>query len=124
MGVATADDVTGKDSLICTAWSAVACSTEGTCEDSEAWRLNMPDFVKVDLRERQLSTPEGTDQPRFTEIEGIWRNAGQLFLNGSQEDRGFTWVINEGTGEGTIAIVTDTTAIVLFTACAATDNLR
>jgi hypothetical protein len=33
-------------------------------------------------------------------------------------------VINEATGEGTLAIVSDTTIVTLFTACAAGDRLQ
>jgi hypothetical protein len=122
-GAASADDVTGAEHILCTAWHAIACSTEGDCESTEAWRLSIPDFVKVDLETRQLVTPEGSEQPRQTAIGNISRNLGKLFLTGTQDDRAYSWVINEGSGEGTLAIVSDTTVISLFTACVATDNL-
>jgi len=123
MGSAAADDVTGKDRFVCTSWRAISCSTEGACESTDAWRLNMPDFLKVDLRAMEMVTPEGTDEPRSTKIGSLARNAGRLFLNGSQDVRGFTWVINESTGEGRFVIVSDTTSITLFTACAPSDRL-
>jgi hypothetical protein len=122
--VAAADEITGSDRFVCTAWHAISCSTEGDCKPTEAWRLNMPDFLKVDLRARELQTPEGSEQQRFTSIESVSRNGGLVFLNGWQEARGYTWVINEGTGEGTLAIVSDTTVVTLFTACATSDRLR
>lgn len=121
---AQADDITGADTFICTAWHATVCTTEATCEQTEAWKLDMPDFLKVDLDEGVLSTPERSDAPRYAEIESIHRNAGRVFLNGWQQERGFSWVINEASGEGTIAIVNETTVVTLFTACAATDVLR
>ena len=123
-GAASADDITGEDTFICTAWHAIACTTEATCDQTEAWRLEMPDFIKVDLNEEVLVTPERSDQPRFANIGNIERGEGRLFLTGSQDERGYTWVINEATGEGTFAIVTDTTVVALFTACAATSVLR
>lgn len=121
---ALADDVTGKDSLVCTAWQAISCSTATSCETTEAWELNLPDFVKVDLEAQTIGTFEGAAEDRATEIASVLRQDGKVFLNGIQEDRGFTWVINEETGEGTLAIATDTTVISVFTACAATDNIR
>ena len=124
VGSAWGDDITGEQRFICTAWHAISCSTEGNCNQTEAWRLNMPDFLKVDLRARELATPEGSDQPRFTEIGSIERKEGRIFLNGSQQDRGYTWVINESSGEGTLAIVSDTTVVTLFTACAASSRLQ
>jgi hypothetical protein len=123
MSLAAADEIIGKDQFVCTAWHAITCTTEGQCNPTEAWRLNMPDFLKVDLDAEELQTPEGTDEPRFTAIESISRNEGRIFLNGWQQARGFTWVINEESGEGTLAIVSDTTVVTLFTACAASDRL-
>jgi hypothetical protein len=123
IGSAAADEIIGKDQFVCTAWHAITCTTEGECNQTEAWRLNMPDFLKVDLDAEELQTPEGTDEPRFTAIESISRNEGRIFLNGSQQARGFSWVINEESGEGTLAIVSDTTVVTLFTACAASDRL-
>lgn len=121
---AAADDLTGHDEFICTAWHAVMCTTEGTCTPTEAWRLAMPDFVRIDLDARELTTPEGSEQPRFSTIESIGRNNGRIFLNGWQESRGFTWVINEASGEGSLAIAEDNAVVTLFTACAAAENLR
>jgi len=124
MATASADDLTGADSFICTAWHAVVCTTEATCDPTEAWRLEMPDFIKVDLEEEVLVTPERSDEPRFAMIEDIERSSERIFLNGWQDTRGFTWVINEASGEGTLAIVSDTTVVTLFTACAATEVLQ
>lgn len=121
---ATANEITNKDRFVCTAWQAFSCSTESNCEATEAWRLNLPDFVRVDLRARTIGTLPGSEEPRTTEIESVSRNESRLFLNGWQEDRGFTWVINEQTGEGTMAITSDTTVITLFTVCAPTDEIR
>jgi hypothetical protein len=121
---AAADDLTGQDRFVCTAWHAVMCTTEGSCTPTEAWRLQIPDFLKVDLRAREMATPEGSEQVRFTTIENIGRNEGRIFLSGWQQARGFTWVINEASGEGSLAIASDTAVVTLFTACAASDNLR
>jgi hypothetical protein len=123
-GTATADDVTGTDRWVCTVWQAISCSTEGDCKSTEAWRLNIPDFLKVDLGAKELVTPEGSDEQRSSSIETVTRRDGRVFLSGSQGARAYSWVINEASGEGTLAIVSDTTTITLFTACAASDQLR
>lgn len=123
-GSTLANTITGRNAFVCTAWQAMSCSTSDECKTTEAWRLNLPDFVRVDLRAQEFSTLPGSDEMRTTPIASITRTDGLLFLSGSQQDRGFTWVINEDTGEGTMAIVTDTTVISLFTACAATEDLQ
>ena len=121
---AVADDLTGHEQFVCTAWHAVKCTTEGPCTPTEAWRLQMPDFIKIDLEAGEIATPEGTAEPRFTTIENVRRNESLIFLSGSQNDRGYTWVINEASGEGSLAIVADNAVVTLFTACAATADLR
>jgi hypothetical protein len=82
--------------------------------------LNLPDFLKVDLDAEEFTTLPGSEVTRFTPIDSIARESGRIFLNGSQARRGFSWVINESTGEGTVAILSDATAITLFIVCAAT----
>ena len=120
---AAANPLIGKDSFICTAWHAMSCSTADACKSTEAWQLNIPDFVKVDLDARSIGTLPGDEDSRSTQIESVARRDGKVFMNGSQEDRGFTWVINEESGEGTLSIASDTTVIALFTVCAATDDI-
>ena len=121
---AVANEITGEDSFVCTAWRAVSCSTASDCENTEAWQLNIPDFVRIDLEDQTISTLPGSDEERTSEFQSVSRQQGRLFLNGTQDDRGFTWVINEETGEGTLAIATETTVISLFTVCAATGDLQ
>jgi len=121
---ASADDLTGKDSFVCTAWQAIPCTTAGDCTPTEAWRLDMPDFVKVDLRAREIATLEGSDQPRAAEIANVARSDGMIILSGHQSARGFVWVINEASGEGTFAIASDSSNVTVFTVCAATDAVR
>ena len=112
-----ADDLTGSQSFICSAWHAAVCNTEGACDDTEAWRLNMPDFLRVDLRGKELVTPERSDQPRASPIETIAREGRQLFLSGRQEQRAWTWIVNETSGEGVLALVSENSSVTLFTVC-------
>lgn len=123
-GAAMADDITGKNRFVCTAWDAVNCTTERTCEHTEAWRLNLPDFLKVDLDAKEFTTLPGSEVTRYAAIDNIARSEGRIILSGHQGARGYSWVINESTGEGTITIVSDTTSLSAFVVCAATDVMN
>jgi hypothetical protein len=116
-----ADDLTGSQRFVCSAWHAAVCGTEGTCEATEAWRLNLPDFLEVDLRGKVMQTREGSDEPRTTPIQNVAREGNQIILSGHQETRGWSWVVNEGSGEGVLALISDNSSVSLFTVCTATD---
>jgi hypothetical protein len=116
-----ADELTGAQFFMCSAWHAAVCNTDGSCDATEAWRLNMPDFLQVDVRGKVMKTPDGSDQPRESPIATLVREAGKLFMSGHQETRGWTWIINETSGEGVLALVSDNSSVTLFTVCTATD---
>jgi hypothetical protein len=119
-----ADDLTGSESFICTGWHAAVCNTEGVCDNTEAWRLNMPDFLRLDLRNKELFTPEGSDEPRASPIESIAREDNKIYLSGRQGTRGWSWIVNESSGEGTLALVTENSSVTIFTVCTSTDGLE
>jgi len=85
---------------------------------------------RIDDGQEDLRTALPTDRPGDARGSGRGVGSGErhhrrerLHLHGSQEDRGYIWIINEASGEGTLSMVTDTTVISLFTVCAATDDV-
>jgi len=118
-----ADSLVDSNNFLCTGWSAATCTTEGECDVTEAWRLNMPDFVTVDLEAELLLTPEASDEPREAEFEIRRRDEGLIVLQGIQEDRAWSWVINETSGEGTMSISSDSSNVTVFTVCTPTEGL-
>jgi len=122
-GTVWADDLTGSDSLICYGWSAAVCSIEGECENSSPWQLNMPDFLRLDLDAGLAMSTETAPEERETELQSIEREDGTIILQGRQENRAFSWLITEATGEGTLTLSTPTEGITIFTLCTPADNL-
>jgi hypothetical protein len=122
-GTVWADDLTGSDSLICYGWSAAVCGIEGECENTTPWQLNMPDFLRLDLDAGLATSTETAPEERETELQTIERENGTIVLQGMQEDRAFSWLITEATGEGTLTLSTPTDGITIFTLCTPTENL-
>lgn len=120
---ALADDITGSDELLCYGWSAARCDTEAECEVTAPWRLNMPDFIKVDLDNEVVTTTGGEVEQRETPLSTVSREQGLLIMQGQQEGRVFSWIITEMTGEGTLSVGTPGEGITVFTVCAAMENL-
>ncbi len=118
-----ADDLTDSDSLVCYGWSAFVCSIEGECEATAPWQLDMPDFLRLDLRARVVTSTETAPEERVTEIQTLVREDGTILLQGRQDERPFSWLIVEATGEGTLTMSTPGEGITVFTLCTPAENL-
>ena len=122
-GAVFADDVTGSDSLLCYGLSAARCETGEACASVEPWRLNLPDFVKLDLRGKRIQTTAGSPEQRETPLETVQRSNGTIRIQGVQGERAFSWLILETSGEGTLSVAGHGQGVTVFTICTAVDKL-
>jgi hypothetical protein len=122
-GAVFADDVAGSDSLLCYGLSAARCETGEACEAVAPWRLNIPDFVKLDLRGKLINTTAASAEQRETPLQSVQRSNGMIVIQGSQGERAFSWVISETTGEGTLSVAGHGQGVTVFTVCTAVDKL-
>lgn len=122
-GAAAADELTGSDSLLCYALSATRCEHGGNCTEREPWELNLPDFVKLDLRAKRITTTEASGSLRETPIRTVERANGNILLQGVQGERAFSWLIAEASGEGTLTVSSLAAGLTVFTVCTPIDKL-
>lgn len=100
---------------------ATVCTLDGeTCEKMEPWELNLPDFVRLDLRARLLKSTDSAKESRQTQIASLERENGFVYMQGLQNGRAYSWVIAQQSGEGTITINTFDTGVTIFTVCTPT----
>ena len=118
-----ADDLTDSNSLLCYGWSASVCSIEGECELTAPWELDMPDFLRLDLRAGVVMSTETAPAEREVEIQTQVREDGTIGLQGRQGERAYSWLIVEATGEGTLTMSTPGEGITVFTLCTPIENL-
>ena len=85
--------------------------------------LNVPDFVKVDLKAKLISSTDES-QVRETTIQNMERSDGLIVLQGMQNRRAWSWVIDELTGEGVMSFADEERAIALFGACTPLEKLK
>jgi hypothetical protein len=117
VGPVLADDLTGSDRFLCTSVLATSCGDDGECESAPPWELNIPQFIKVDLDARTLSTTKTSGENRSTRIKSVERENGLIILQGSEQGRAFSFVITEETGMSSIAVARDGLAVAVFGAC-------
>jgi hypothetical protein len=120
-GSALADALGSGNEFLCYGLTATVCTIEaGQCETREPWELDLPDFVRLDLRGRVIKSTAAALEQRETSIARMEREDGLIFLQGSQNGRAFSWVISETTGEGTMMINSQDTGVTVFTVCTPT----
>ena len=115
--VSRADDVTGQDQILCTAVQVTICGMEGDCKIQPPWALNVPQFVEIDLKGQKLSTTKASGENRSTPIRTILKENGEIYLQGVEGGRAFSFVIEEDTGMASIAVAREGKIVSVFGAC-------
>ena len=114
---AFADDLAGRDRFLCSAGTVTAFTEDGYRIKAAPFDFNIPQFVEMDLQARRLSTLQASGQDRSTDIKYVERTGGHIVLQGVEEGRTFSWLIDESMGLVTVAIAVDGFNIAVFGAC-------
>ncbi len=114
---ATAEDLTGAERILCAGVQATYCDTSGDCEVGMPWQWNMPEFVEIDFAAKTVSTTRAVERFRQTPIRTLERGNGEIYLQGVENARAFSFVIDEASGVASIAIAADGLTISVFAAC-------
>jgi hypothetical protein len=116
-GGASAEDLSGAERILCAGLQATHCDTTGLCETGMPWDWNMPQFVVIDLEAKVVSTTRAVERFRRTPIRTLERSEGEIYLQGVENARAFSFVIDEASGVASIAIAADGHTISVFAAC-------
>lgn len=114
--VTQADNLAGADRFLCASSRVVRCYSVGDCDSGPPWEWNMPSFIQVDLKKKLLSTPAASAEQRRSPITVV-RAAGQIILQGAENGRALSTVIDEETGLVSSAIALDGMTISVFGIC-------
>jgi len=115
--IAQADNLFGADQLLCASSRVVRCYSVGDCDAGPPWEWNMPSFIRVDLGKKMISTPATSAEQRRSPITHFVRETGQIIVQGSENGRALSMVINEETGLASSAIALDGITVNVFGAC-------
>ena len=112
-----ADNLTGADKFLCTAVQATVCDTTGDCEVGVPWLWNIPQFVVIDLEKKTLGTTRASGENRVTPINTLMQEDGLIVLQGVEGGRAFSFVIQEQTGNLSVAVAREELTVSVFGAC-------
>lgn len=104
----------GSAPLLCVPTAVTECGAEGECRRGTAESVNLPQFMRVDLKAMIIRSEEtGRESP----IRSIEHMNGKLILQGAQGERGWTLTISETTGKMSGTVSADGEGFVIFGAC-------
>ena len=104
----------GSVPLLCVPIAVTECGADGECKRGTAESVNLPQFIRVDLKAMKAHNQEtGRESP----IKNVERMNGKMILQGAQGERGWTVTISEDTGKMSAVVSADGEGYVIFGAC-------
>ena len=104
LGRVHADDLTGVDRVICSTGPVSACCDSGDCATGQAAELGVPQFMEFDLKQKRISATKASGLNRTTPIDTVKRGDGSLVLQGFENGRAFSFVVDEKQGSLSAAV--------------------
>jgi len=112
-----ADNLTGASRILCTAVEATVCTPGTGCEMGSPWDFNVPQFIEIDFNQKTLSTTKASAQSRSSPFKNLQREDGKIFLQGVEKGRAFSFVIEESSGDASVAVAREGLTVSVFGAC-------
>lgn len=113
----TADSVTGSNTLLCTADHGTRCYADGECMSGPPWQWDVPKFIEIDLKKERMVSTRASAEALSSPIGSVERDGAQIYLQGVENSRAYSMVIDELTGVISAAIVLDGVTLTVFGAC-------
>ena len=104
----------GSAPMLCVPIGVTECGAEGECKRGTAESVNLPQFIRVDVKAMTIRSEE---QKRESPIKTVEHMNGKLILQGTQGERGWTMLIAEDTGRLSATVTADGEGFVVFGAC-------
>src|SRR5215831_1104907 len=89
----------GSVPLLCAVIEVFDCQVASDCQRGTADSVNLPQFLKIDVKEKTLSTTEAGEGKRVTSIKNFERVEGNMILQGAEGGRAWSMVIATETGK-------------------------
>mgnify|MGYP003573373435 CR=1 FL=1 len=117
LGASLAADFDGSEKLLCAPTDATECSGAGECGRVTVEEINIPKWITVDFKKKELSGTDSDGEAETTAIENVRTAEGQTILQGAENGRAWSMTINQMTGDMTAAVAGNGTGFVLFGVC-------
>jgi hypothetical protein len=121
-GTVAADNLTGVDRMLCATGELTVCIEGDDCYAIQPSEVDVPQFVIVDVKAKTLSTTKASARQRTTAIQSVSRADGLIYLQGVDNGRAFSFVVDEEIGRLTVAVSRDGVTVTMFGNCTTAES--
>jgi hypothetical protein len=112
--IAGAEGLDASGPLVCDLAQSTQCDTSANCKKVTLEQIHLPPVLHVDFSASQLTSPSGERRSPIFSVEVF---EAVLVIQGHQDKRGWTMVIERATGQLSAAVADDEGTFVLAGAC-------
>ncbi|HVN37076.1 MAG TPA: hypothetical protein VMW19_02755 [Myxococcota bacterium] len=113
--IASAAGFDGSKDLLCAPTDIAQCDQSAHCERVSPSDVDLPPFLRLDFAKKRMMSL--SDPPRETPIERVEQSEGVTVLQGAQNGRAWSLVIDQATGRMTGSVADGEGAFAVFGAC-------
>jgi hypothetical protein len=113
----TAGVFDGSKDLVCATLEIAECDFNSGCERKTYAEADFPAFVDVEFGSKLIVAVVGGERGRTTAIEGVKSKDGKTILQGAENGRAWSMVINQASGDMTATIADVGATFSIFGAC-------
>jgi hypothetical protein len=120
MSLASAAWAAGIDPIkpaLCATTETFECNPGENCIADTPEGINLPRFIRIDFAGNKAYGERASGEQRSAEILTQKVDAGRIVLQGVQDGNGWTVMIDQVTGDMSLAISADHVGFVIFGAC-------
>ncbi len=114
---AAAGDFDGSKKLICAPSDVFECGPTIDCQRGTPETVNIPRFIRVDVKKKQLSGSVAGGEEITTSIQNVTTKDGKLTLQGAENARAWSLVIDQETGHMSASVSDNVEGFLLFGGC-------
>jgi hypothetical protein len=109
-------DFDGSQPLICALKDNFECGPDG-CERVTSEAINLPQFLRLNFKDQQITTIREGVQVRTTKMERMESLGSNLFVQGLENNLTWSLVIDQSSGKMVLTVAGDQAGFVVFGAC-------
>ena len=108
----------GSQPLLCAVIETFECSAGMECERGFAQSIDLPQFLRIDCKKKEISGTLENGRVKTTKIENMKPVADRLILHGVEEGVGWSIAIMEKSGKMVLSAAGESVGFTVFGACA------
>ena len=94
---------------------------DGECFPVSVLDLDVPQFLVIDLKKKTITTTEASAEHRVSEVANLIKENGRVFLQGIENSRAYSILIEQDIGRFTGSVARDGITMSTFGACTDAD---